>query len=470
MRDRYPDPIALVANHQTQSNSVEYPQQISLIHQTAHSSQPYLPTYKAPHHPQQYQHAYQPQISDDPIAFLNKATTFLSTVVASRFSYTNNQIRRFSNPRNQATLQDGGVIVQQVRGRQDPGNPDGQAIQTTIPQNVAFQTDDLDPYDFRLTSFLITSFKPKSEQLDIIQTSVEIEVPKELPKHVDSVPANVLTANYKCLVNDNLEVERLEQENDHLFELLLSQDIVHICVNSLASRNDCREMQQDFIDEYNENLMLNAELAKKGQMVVKIIFDEVVFKCSRLKIVMLDAKDVSIANLRNHIESLKGTIPRWKLTGRTFTIVGNTCPLTRITSTKVVPLKKTISKSIITQNPEVKVVQIVIWYLDSGCSKHMTGNHSQLTNFVQKFMGTVRFNNDQISKIMSYGDYHMGNVMISQVYYVEGLGDNLCPLANFVIPILRSLFVDTRATFVTKKVLTYSKDQEAQTYTQVINT
>ncbi|GJX84215.1 retrotransposon protein, putative, unclassified, partial [Tanacetum coccineum] len=66
------------------------------------------------------------------------------------------------------------------------------------------------------------------------------------------------------------------------------------------------------------------------------------------------------------------------------------------------------------------VVQIVLWYLDSGCSKHMTGNGSQLINFVHKFLGTVRFENDQIAKIMGYGDYQMGKVMISRVYYVEG--------------------------------------------------
>ncbi|GJV87244.1 hypothetical protein Tco_1531182 [Tanacetum coccineum] len=45
----------------------------------------------------------------------------------------------------------------------------------------------------------------------------------------------------------------------------------------------------------------------------------------------------------------------WKPTGRAFTIDGNTCPLTRITSTKVVPLKEITSKLVITQNPEVKV-------------------------------------------------------------------------------------------------------------------
>ncbi|GJS32299.1 retrovirus-related pol polyprotein from transposon TNT 1-94 [Tanacetum coccineum] len=50
--------------------------------------------------------------------------------------------------------------------------------------------------------------------------------------------------------------------------------------------------------------------------------------------------------------------------------------------------------------PTGKVVQIVLWYLDSGCSKHMTGDRSQLTNFVHKFLGTVKFGNDQIAKIM----------------------------------------------------------------------
>ncbi|GJT11025.1 retrovirus-related pol polyprotein from transposon TNT 1-94 [Tanacetum coccineum] len=34
-----------------------------------------------------------------------------------------------------------------------------------------------------------------------------------------------------------------------------------------------------------------------------------------------------------------------------------------------------------------EVVQIVLWYLDSGCSKHMTGDRSQLTNFISKFLG-----------------------------------------------------------------------------------
>nr|GEY23187.1 integrase, catalytic region, zinc finger, CCHC-type, peptidase aspartic, catalytic [Tanacetum cinerariifolium] len=76
------------------------------------------------------------------------------------------------------------------------------------------------------------------------------------------------------------------------------------------------------------------------------------------------------------------------------------------------------------EEPSV-VVQIVLWYLDSGRSKHMTGDCSQLINFVHKFLDTVKFGNDHVAKIMGYDDYKIGNVMISRVYFVEGLGHNL---------------------------------------------
>ncbi|GKF72181.1 hypothetical protein Tco_0208295, partial [Tanacetum coccineum] len=55
---------------------------------------------------------------DDPIACLNKAMAFLTAIASSRFPTTNNQLRTSSNPRNQAAIQDGRVIVQQVPGRQ----------------------------------------------------------------------------------------------------------------------------------------------------------------------------------------------------------------------------------------------------------------------------------------------------------------------------------------------------------------
>nr|GEV36226.1 hypothetical protein [Tanacetum cinerariifolium] len=79
----------------------------------------------------------------------------------------------------------------------------------------------------------------------------------------------------------------------------------------------------------------------------------------------------------------------------------------------------------------LEVVQIVLWYLDSECSKHMIGNRSQLMNFVSKFQGTVRFRNDHIARIIGYGDYQLGIVTILRVYYVEGLGNNLFFVGQF---------------------------------------
>ncbi|GKE89673.1 hypothetical protein Tco_1567148 [Tanacetum coccineum] len=137
---------------------------------------------------------------DDLINCLNKAIAFLTAVVSSRFPSANNQLRTLSNTRNQAAIQDGRITVQQVQGRQgqnyfgtgyksnatssggnnasrqtrvvkcyncqaeaqearkildeeqlaflaDPGAPDGQVVQTIIPNNAAFQTKDLDTYD-----------------------------------------------------------------------------------------------------------------------------------------------------------------------------------------------------------------------------------------------------------------------------------------------------------------------------------
>ncbi|GJS73549.1 retrovirus-related pol polyprotein from transposon TNT 1-94 [Tanacetum coccineum] len=138
---------------------------------------------------------------------------------------------------------------------------------------------------------------------------------------------------------------------------------------------------------------------------------------------------------------------QWMPTGRTFTL-GARCPLTRFTKSKVVPAKQTenvsTNKTVITRKlshtfqkpltryqrnnqpyqavpnsiptpPENKsIAYIVLWYLDSGCSKHMTRDRSRLRNFMKKFTKTVRFRNDHFGAIMGYGDYMIGDSVISK--------------------------------------------------------
>ncbi|GJT13333.1 retrovirus-related pol polyprotein from transposon TNT 1-94 [Tanacetum coccineum] len=114
----------------------------------------------------------------------------------------------------------------------------------------------------------------------------------------------------------------------------------------------------------------------------------------------------------------------WKPTGRIFPL-GGQCPLVRPTA---------LNNATMLTDPQantIPVVQIVLWYLDSGCLKHMTGDRSRLRNFVKKFIGTVRFRNDHFGAIMGYGDYVIGDSVISRVYYVEGLGHNLFSVGQF---------------------------------------
>nr|GEY68237.1 retrovirus-related Pol polyprotein from transposon TNT 1-94 [Tanacetum cinerariifolium] len=66
-----------------------------------------------------------------------------------------------------------------------------------------------------------------------------------------------------------------------------------------------------------------------------------------------------------------------------------------------------------------------------GCSKHMMGNLKLFINFVWKFMGTVRFGNDHVAAVLGFGDLQWGNILITRVYFVEGLGHNLFSVGQF---------------------------------------
>ncbi|GJV45056.1 retrovirus-related pol polyprotein from transposon TNT 1-94, partial [Tanacetum coccineum] len=65
-------------------------------------------------------------------------------------------------------------------------------------------------------------------------------------------------------------------------------------------------------------------------------------------------------------------------------------------------------------NKTKSIVQLILFIVDSRCTKHMTGNLKLLSNFVEKYRGTVHFENDQFSPIIDYGDLIQGNIMINR--------------------------------------------------------
>ncbi|GJT36298.1 putative ribonuclease H-like domain-containing protein [Tanacetum coccineum] len=94
-------------------------------------------------------------------------------------------------------------------------------------------------------------------------------------------------------------------------------------------------------------------------------------------------------------------------------------------------VQKRVSFAIDNASRITNIVQLILFIVDSGCTKHMTGNLTLLCNFVEKYVGTVRFGNDQFALILGYGDLVQGNITINRVYYVEGLNHNLFLVGQF---------------------------------------
>ncbi|KAJ9536507.1 hypothetical protein OSB04_un000344 [Centaurea solstitialis] len=72
-----------------------------------------------------------------------------------------------------------------------------------------------------------------------------------------------------------------------------------------------------------------------------------------------------------------------------------------------------------------------MWYVDSGCSRHMTGYKELLHNFVERPGGTVSLGNKTTGVIKGYGILTNGKVSIKKVLYVEGLSHNLFSASQF---------------------------------------
>nr|GEW17915.1 uncharacterized mitochondrial protein AtMg00810-like [Tanacetum cinerariifolium] len=85
------------------------------------------------------------------------------------------------------------------------------------------------------------------------------------------------------------------------------------------------------------------------------------------------------------------------------------------------------------QKAKVSVKEIQMKYQPkvSKPKTHMTGNLKLLINFIWKFMGTIRFGNDHVAAILGFGDLQWGNILITRVFFIEGLGHNLFSVGQF---------------------------------------
>nr|GEW08523.1 integrase, catalytic region, zinc finger, CCHC-type, peptidase aspartic, catalytic [Tanacetum cinerariifolium] len=96
------------------------------------------------------------------------------------------------------------------------------------------------------------------------------------------------------------------------------------------------------------------------------------------------------------------------------------------------PLDSSLASACLyTKHSQELVIQIVLWYIDSGRSKHMTEDCLRLRNFMKKFIRTVRFEkvrfeNDYFGAIMGYGEYVISDSVISREAFLLCLRYEWC--------------------------------------------
>ncbi|GJU37341.1 hypothetical protein Tco_1185695 [Tanacetum coccineum] len=227
---------------------------------------------------------------DDPINAINDVMSFLSVVVTSRYPTTNNQLRNSSNPRQQATINDGRVTVQPVQGRQlsyavgeghmskqctkprrkrddswfkdkvllvqaqasgqilheeelaflaDPGIPEAQATQIVITHNATYQVDDLDAYD------------SDSDELN----SAKVALMANLSRYGSDVLAEVHNPYTTDMLNQGVQVTSSYEQSsvvDHTETKMTSDS------NIIPYSQYLRESQQTVVQNSNSSAQQDA--------------------------------------------------------------------------------------------------------------------------------------------------------------------------------------------------------------------
>nr|GEX69032.1 retrovirus-related Pol polyprotein from transposon TNT 1-94 [Tanacetum cinerariifolium] len=313
-------------------------------------------------------------LPDDPISSSN-SSEFLPTLSISNTSLT---------------------ISEELTFLVDVGIPKGQAIQTVITHNAAYQADDLDAYDSdcdelntakvtlmaNLSHYGSNALAEKAQQLEpklydgnVIQNNstivisdsketlmldeesqptpsnrpTKVEVPKELPT-VSMVNTSLKKLKHHLVSFDVVVKERttataLTEGTKALVANVVTSHIIDlemlkIDVEPLAPKLlNNRKVHSDYLRHTQEQAVILKEVVEQGKSQ-NPLNNSLDHACNSVK-------KNSKRKVWKPIEKVFTNIGYiWRPTGRTFTMIGNVCPLTRITTSTEVPSRNPIALEI----------------------------------------------------------------------------------------------------------------------------
>nr|GEW39063.1 hypothetical protein [Tanacetum cinerariifolium] len=182
----------------------------------------------------------------------------------------------------------------------------------------------------------------------------------------------------------------------------------------------------------NEMIINNLTIATIPQLISTQMKDKVMPNNSQVKFKKTEVEDHHrISSISNKTKSITACNDSLKSKTLNINVVCATCEKCMFNSNHDACVSKFLNDvNARTKKPKV-IVQLILFIIDSGCTMHMTGNLKLLCNFVENYMGSVHFGNDQFAPILGYGDLVQGNITIKRVYYVKGLNHNLFSVGQF---------------------------------------
>nr|GEW00876.1 hypothetical protein [Tanacetum cinerariifolium] len=287
----------------------------------------------------------------------------------------------------------------------DTLNPLSQKLEN---ENVESEFQDNTSGTSANTKFAKQSIMGNLPKVEIDNTKTKRPQPRSNTKN-DRVP---VASKSSCNKNKRVEVK------EHHKNLLLSKNKKHMssaCNNirldtrNVKSKVVCAMCKQCLISVNHDVCLLNYVNGKtsRGKKQKANVSNNEKQKKQQPK-VKKTKKVGFIKRLATPKPSKPRFFRRWSPTGRLFDLKG-----------KIIASSESESQSNCSNGD------------NACCSKYMTGNLKLLINFFCKFLGIVRFGNDHVAVILGFGDLQWGNILITRVYFVKGLGHNLFSVGQF---------------------------------------
>nr|GEX89212.1 retrovirus-related Pol polyprotein from transposon TNT 1-94 [Tanacetum cinerariifolium] len=378
----------------------------------------------------------------------------LMQVITSRFPSTNNQLRKSPNLRQQATIHDGRVTVQPLQGE--------QILMLLVLQEqelILQEHEGIIQVNKGLRNVLTTKGKV------IWQDNAQSQRGKEMLRGSGEKVLLHLLETQNAAIQDTNSSSQQDAMILSMFEQL-SQQVIN-CNKVNKDKLIANESLSAKLERYKEQALSfqNPFYLKKAQQIRPMLYDGNVIAKETNMILIADSEETLMLEEENFG---KRFVPQQELSAKQAFWFQMSNPSTKSSDASLVKVDVPSElPKVSLVNASLKKLKFYLTQFDSMVKKRITpnslieGDRSQLTNFVNKFLKRVKFSNNQIAKIMGYGDYKIENVTISKVYYVEGLGHNLFSVGQFCDSDLEVAF----RVFCLQGVDLLSGSQETNLYT-----